>query len=161
MLRNILIAVVALGLGILAGWLIRGAMPAQTQTIVSVETVTVRDTVFEPVPVPAEVVRTDEILVPIRDTVAIRDTVYMALEIEQKHYRGDDYEAWVSGFRPRLDSIMVFPVTQYVTKTVTTSTGPKRWGVGVQAGYGAAIVGGQVGLSPYIGIGVQWSVIQW
>ena len=161
MLRNILIAVVALGLGILAGWLIRGAMPAQTQTIVRTDTLTVRDTVFEPVPVPVEVVRTDEILVPIRDTVAIRDTVYMALEIEQKHYRADDYEAWVSGFRPRLDSIMVFPVTQYVTKTVTTSTGPKRWGIGVQAGYGAAIVGGQVGLSPYIGIGVQWSVIQW
>ena len=161
MLRNILIAIVALGVGILAGWLIRGARSPQTETLVRTDTLTVRDTVFEPFPVPVEVIRTDEILVAVTDTVTVRDTVFMVLDREQKHYRGDDYEAWVSGYRPRLDSIMVFPQTHYITTTVTTGASPKRWGIGVQAGYGAAVVGGQAGLSPYIGVGVQWSVIQW
>ena len=37
------------------------------------------------------------------------------LDREQRHYRGNDYEAWVSGYRPALDSIHVFPVTRYIT----------------------------------------------
>ena len=44
-----------------------------------------------------------------------------------------------------LDYIEVYRRTEYITKTIT----PRRWGIGVIAGYGI----GKHGLSPYVGLG--------
>lgn len=67
-------------------------------------------------------------------------------------------EAWVSGYRPRLDSLMVFPRTVYqtVTNDIYRTIVPKkkRWGLGLQAGYGYP--GGF-----YVGIGVSRNIFMW
>ncbi len=81
------------------------------------------------------------------------DTIQITIPITQKEYRDSTYEAWISGYEANLDSINVFNKTVY--KTATTKA--KRWGLGIQAGCG---IGGK-GTSPYIGIGVQYNLMNW
>ena len=49
----------------------------------------------------------------IREPYFVRDT--LVIPIEQKYYTGESYKAWVSGYNPKLDSIVVFPTTQTTT----------------------------------------------
>ena len=42
----------------------------------------------------------------IREPYYIRDT--LMIPIEQKYYTGESYKAWVSGYMPKLDSIVVY-----------------------------------------------------
>ena len=72
------------------------------------------------------------------------DTVMVRLPIESKHYEGKDYEAWVSGYEPSLDSINVY------NRTILPK--PKRWSIGLQGGVGLT----PKGLQPYIGIGIGY-----
>lgn len=88
------------------------------EVVVQTDTLTVRDTIREMRPVYVDRTKTDTMLVAVADTVTVRDTVYMVLEREQRWYHGDRYDAWVSGYRPQLDSIWVCPETRYVTRTV-------------------------------------------
>lgn len=56
------------------------------------------------------------------DTIYIQanDKNEVALEIEQKHYSENGvYDAWISGYRPRLDSIKTYPRVEY--KTITNN----------------------------------------
>ena len=89
------------------------------------------------------------------DTIRIGDTVVYR---EQAYYEDSLYRAWVSGYRPRLDSLMVFPKTVYRTVTNdiyhTILPKKKRWGLGLQAGYG--MPGGW-----YVGAGVSYNLFQW
>ena len=92
------------------------------------------------------------------DTMRIGDTVVYR---EQAYYEDSLYRAWVSGYRPRLDSLMVFPKTVYrtVTNDIYHTIAPKkkRWGLGLQAGYG--FYPGQSGF--YVGVGVSYNLWQW
>ena len=72
------------------------------------------------------------------------DTVMVRLPIESKHYEGKNYEAWVSGYEPSLDSINVY--------NSTILPKPKRWSIGVQGGLGIT----PKGVQPYLGIGVSY-----
>ena len=113
------------------------------------------------------IVKTDTIKVvqPIRlsqtvvkiDTIYIRDTIAIPVPIKQSYYEGADYEAWISGYKPKLDSRNVFrPVeVKYITKTEIIRERARKWGVGAQAGYGW---NGEK-LTPYIGIGVTYQII--
>lgn len=83
------------------------------------------------------------------------DSAEVELPITQKTYSDSTYTAWVSGFRPSLDSIHVYPRREVVTVTNTVRGKPKRWGVGVHAGYGVT----PHGLQPYIGVGVNYSIL--
>ena len=89
------------------------------------------------------------------DTIRIGDTVVYR---EQAYYEDSLYRAWVSGYRPRLDSLMVFPKTVYRTVTNdiyhTILPKKKRWGLGLQAGYGMP---GEW----YVGAGVSYNLFQW
>lgn len=78
----------------------------------------------------------------------------IALPVEQKRYDDSLYTAWVSGYRPSLDSIeiRVPEVTRTVTKTVV-ETAP-RVSVGVQVGGGVGVFSRQPDV--YVGVGVQW-----
>ncbi len=110
------------------------------------------------------VVRYDTILIsaPIamfltftNDTIQIGDTV---VQREQAYYEDSLYRAWVSGYRPRLDSLQVFPKTVYQTVTNdvyhTIIQKKKRWGLGLQAGYGYPS-------GVYVGVGVSYNLWQW
>lgn len=66
--------------------------------------------------------------VPKYVTKKTTDTIYLqvdeksevALEIEQKHYKDDGvYDAWISGYQPRLDSIKTYSRVEY--KTITNN----------------------------------------
>lgn len=92
------------------------------------------------------------------DTIYIRDTLLRRKEVV---YADSSYRAVVSGYiDPRLDSLLIFPKTVYQTITndiyhpVTVKSKPKRWGLGVQAGYGYP--GGW-----YVGAGVSWNLFLW
>lgn len=125
------------------------------------DTVMLRDTLTVPVPAPSatEVVRTDTCWLVRCDTVRRTDTlrIPVAVPVERRVYVTDDYRAVVEGYRPRLVSMELYRRTQVVT--ATASPKPRRWGVGIQIGYGLAPRTGR--LEPYIGIGVQYSIWQW
>ena len=100
----------------------------------------------------------DTLLIPVTDTIRVNDTLYVNVPKEQKYYTKDSiYQVWVSGYRPELDSLRIYPktTTQYVTKTIYKK--PQRIGLGVSAGYGI-MLNKQVTLSPYIGIGVYYRI---
>lgn len=79
------------------------------------------------------------------------DSVDVLVPITQKVYEDSTYRAYVSGYNATLDSIYVFRRTEYITNNVVVKTKPKRFSVGVQAGYGIT----PRGFQPYIGIGVS------
>ena len=89
------------------------------------------------------------------DTMRIGDTV---VHREQAYYEDSLYRAWVSGYRPRLDSLMIFPKTGYQTVTNdiyhTITPKKKRWGLGLQVGYGYP--GGL-----YLGVGMSYNLWWW
>ena len=153
--------IILLFLGFAAGWFTRGCCRGGE---VHSDTVTVVDTIPYRYPVPRDsaVVRyetvrlmvADTARITITDTVRVADSVEVVVPITQRVYGDSLYRAYVSGYRPRLDSIFVYPRTSYITTTVKEK--PKRWGIGLQAGYGYSP--GR-GMSPYLGIGVSYNFI--
>ncbi|WP_195579105.1 DUF6808 domain-containing protein [Bacteroides intestinalis] len=89
------------------------------------------------------------------DTIRIGDTV---VHREQAYYEDSLYRAWISGYRPRLDSLQIFPRTVYQTVTNdiyhTIASKKKRWGLGLQVGYGYSS-------GIYVGIGFSYNLFQW
>ena len=89
------------------------------------------------------------------DTMRIGDTVVYR---EQAYYEDSLYRVWVSGYRPRLDSLQIFPRTVYrtVTNDIYHTIVPKkkRWGLGLQVGYGYPS-------GFYVGAGVNYNLFQW
>lgn len=96
------------------------------------------------------------------DTIRLNDTIVKLIlsdstaiiPIECAIYKDSTqnakYEAYLSGFRPILDSIHIECLES--EKIITIEKPQKRFGVGIQAGVGAT----KDGFSPYIGIGVQY-----
>ncbi len=160
--KNIIILSVCLLLaGMVAGWFIRKGVAESDahETVARSDTLVVRDTVRERYPVYVERTVTDTMLVALTDTVRVSDTVYVRLPREQKRYADTNYVAWVSGFRPSLDSIEVYQATRYVTKEIILPGPPKRWGIGIHAGYGIGLAGGKVTGVSYIGIGISYNIL--
>ena len=139
----------------------RNAHPSEMK--VKVDTLFVYDTIFieKPVIKKVEIIDTLLLPVPITDTLMLHDTVLVYLPIEQRQYSDPRYTAWVSGYRPQLDSIHIYQRTEYITKEIKMVTKPKRWGIGLQAGYGISLHNGQVFPAPYIGVGLSYSIINW
>ena len=137
----------------------RHAHPGEMK--VKVDTLFICDTIFIEKPVIKKVETIDTLLLPvsITDTLMLHDTVFVHLPIEQRQYSDPRYTAWVSGYRPKLDSIHIFQQTQYITKEVKVATKPKRWGIGLQAGYGVSLHNGKVFPAPYIGVGLSYSIV--
>ncbi len=130
------------------------------ETIIQRDTLVIHDTVRIEKPV-AKIVRTvDTMLVFAVDTVVMRDTLFVRIPVEQKVFSDSLYKLQVSGYRPSLDWIEVYPTTIKVTETIQEKS-RKRWGVGVQVGYGVALNDKQVVLSPYIGLGISYHFIRW
>ena len=98
------------------------------------------------------------------DTIKANDTIRIAIlsdstaliPIERAIYKDSTqnakYEAYLSGFRPLLDSIRIECLQ--TEKIVTIEKRQRRLGLGIQAGYGVA----KDGLSPYFGVGVQYRI---
>lgn len=89
------------------------------------------------------------------DTIHIGDTVVLR---EQAYYEDSLYRIWVSGYRPRLDSLQIFSrtVNRTVTNDIYHTITPKkkRWGIGLQVGYGYPN-------GWYVGVGVGYNLFWW
>ena len=166
-LASILAALLLVGAfvgGYFAG---KGRRP-QPSVVVQTDTIVFRDTVtkIQPEYITKETVRKE--LVYLKDTVRVHDSVYVVMEVEKRVYEDSNYRAVVSGIRPSLDEISVYPKTQVITTTVTQTIEvpvktPKPWGVGVQAGFGGqyGISSKRVDYGPYIGVGISYNIIRW
>ena len=130
------------------------------------DTVIIRDTELIDRPVEAGARTIDTILVSTAlpahgDTVRLTDTVYMHLPVEQKHYSAPEYDAWVSGYRPNLDSLRIHTQSARITSTIPipATSKPRRWGIGIQVGYGMTAAP-RPEFHPYIGIGISYNFIR-
>lgn len=150
-LPYILITTLAFGLG----WCCRSP---------SVKEVPEYDTVqSEPIVVTKVKVDTQYILSPFpylawidhTDTIRTDSCVHLR---EYKEYQDSNYYAKVSGVAPRLDEIRVYPrtiyQTEYIYRDITQK--PKRWGIGLSAGYGV----GKNGLTPVLAVTVNYNLWQ-
>lgn len=138
------------------------------------------DTTFVDKPVPVEVTPKGYELVPVgtmdRVTGQIRaledslekkprivrkdSLIYIEVPMEQKHFTDSTtYDAWVSGYKPRLDSLRIFSASMQIDVTKTPPPAPpKRFGFGIQGGIGIQydMTHKQFGAGPYLGIGIDW-----
>ena len=86
---------------------------------------------------------------------AASDTAAVIIPITSRTYSTPEFTATVSGYQPSLDSIAI-----HAPRTIITNNPPavksKPWGIGIAAGIGA----GRGGITPFIGITLQYSLIR-
>jgi hypothetical protein len=99
----------------------------------------------------------------------IHDTMAVEVPITSKHYNSPEYDAWVSGYEPSLDSIKVYREAQYITERVTISKPPNKWELDAVAGldYNVATqrytphIGGELMYKPSrLQVGIRGGVIK-
>ena len=147
--KHLIILAAAAILCLLCGFFVaKGMYDRPLDESVSRDTVTLHDTVPEYLPAPKDSARIKYVtrwLPAKHDTVysenyaqsfaeIMHDTVAVQVPITSKHYGGKNYDAYVSGFEPSLDSIFVYNETQYITETITKSKPPNKWSLSVNAG---------------------------
>lgn len=99
--------------------------------------------------------------IPIFINETIIDTVYIekdengeyTIPISQRYYKSNDYEAWVSGYRPNLDSLNIFrkTITNTITNTVTRAIYSKT--TDLYLNVGSDYIGKQ--FAPNVGLAVK------
>lgn len=114
---------------------------------------TVIDTIIQSIPVPQYIVDVGEVEIPfpmdaIVEKDTIKDTVYINIPIQRKTYNTDDYRAVISGYRPNLDTMIIYHKKEIIYEK------SRRWGIGLAAGYGV----GREGFSPYLGAVVYYRI---
>ena len=144
---------------VLGYFLYNGLLKTSVPTIDN-QTVTVRteyktDTIVVHNPIPYEVRIIDTLY--ITDSLVLIDTINntVALPVEQKIYKDSNYTAYISGFYPKLDSISVYNRMETKYITIQNTYKVKRWGLGIQVGYGLY----KSGFTPYLGIGLSYNII--
>ena len=124
-------------------------------TTILTKTDTIRDTTL--------VVKNEKIVRVVRDTLTNIDTmkVIANIPITQKEYSDDStYTAWVSGYKPNLDSINVYRNNVYINKeTIITKKDNKRLGIGPVVYGGFNMASRQVDWG--IGIGITYHILEW
>lgn len=105
-------------------------------------TITLYDTIPDYSPAPKDsahikyvtkwfpVVKTDTAL----QIVEHFDTVAVEVPITSKHYKSEQYDAYISGFEPNLDSIFVYQKTEYITETIERMKPPDKWELDIVGG---------------------------
>lgn len=154
-MKNVVIALALISVAFLLG---RRSVKPEIVELHRTDTLLLRDTVRETVLVPKVryLTRVDTVLLKVPgDTVKVP----VMVPISRNVYEGEDYRAVVSGFRVSIDTIDTFRKTQTLTNTFIqrgeVPGKPKRWGIGVSAGYALT----PQGVKPYIGAGISYSFI--
>lgn len=154
MFSNILKYALALLVGFGVGVWYWNTRPIETQVVERIDTITIK--VVEEKVVYRDVVRKDTVYVAVANTTDTPDTkedsVNVVIPIERKVYADSLYRAVVSGYKPSLDSMTVYPRTTIVKTTIEQPRSPFAFSVGVQMGYGITPRGCQ----PYAGLGVSF-----
>ena len=142
----ILVLVVGFVIGILC-------RPHRIERVVDIQrdTTILIDTHIVEKPVLVEKYIQDSLLVAVHDTTIVNDTIFVALPMEKKIYKGEDYLAEISGYKPNLDRIEVYPKTTTIKETITQSvTNRHTLGIGLEMNYFD---------SPYIPIYLEYSYL--
>lgn len=158
-MKQLLYLTAAFLIGWIAATFIVGRSPSEPR----VETNTVYDTIpyYYPVARDSVVVRYETHRLPV-DTSATAgnevnfttttDSVDVVIPISQKEYQDSTYHLWISGYASNLDSIHTFTRHDYTTVALPPAK-PKRWHLGVTAGFAVT----PQGVQPYIGAGITYS----
>lgn len=139
---------------------IAGRKTAKTggfETIVErVDTLVIRDTIvaYKPKYITKRVIETE--YVPIPEYIERNDTIYAVLEREQVVWEDSLARIYASGINPQVDSVMHYRTEKVINHIIPVKANP-RWGVGIQGGVGV----GKGGLTPYVGVGVQYNILTW
>lgn len=160
--KNITIAVLMILLACSIFFNVHQYVSTWNRTYQDTVRVTWTDTIpyYKPVPKDSTVIRyITEVLPVVPDTcnnedIFISDSVKVSIPITSKVYEDSTYRAYVSGYHANLDSIFIFPEREVIT--ITQKDKSKRWGIGIQTGYGF----GKNGASPYIGIGISYNLFR-
>lgn len=117
--------------------------------------------IYYPVPRDSVVIRYKYAKLPVKkDTCKVKqdtctpDSAEVVIPITQKIYEDSLYRAWVSGYNAKLDSIEVYSRMREIRIPVFIPAKRKRWGLGLQAGYGYPN-------GWYIGFGVSCNLFMW
>ena len=145
--REFIIFAVGAILGLLSGFFIgKGIYDRPLDESVKRDTVWLTDTVPDLLPTPKDSAHIKWVTrwLPklVHDTIDnvvtevnfLHDTVAVQVPITSMHYKGEHYDAYVSGFEPRLDSIFVYNETQIITETITRMKPPNKLSLSVNAG---------------------------
>lgn len=128
----LLIAVIALALGVLIG---RRNAPNKPESTIIRDTVTC--TVYDTIVRERPVYRYSYIHDTVRTwfTTVEHDSVLVEVPIERKAYAEDSlYYISISGWKPSLDTLILWPKETTITITNTVKTPAPRWSFGVTAG---------------------------
>lgn len=135
---------------------------AISSAIQQADTLVIHDTITREMPVYITNTRVRTEYVPVRDTLRLHDTLFVPVTIEKRVYKDSLYRAEISGYKPSLDKIEIYQQTRTITKVEQVLVkDKKRWGLGIQAGYGVGIHSGVVYTTPYIGVGVSYNLLRW
>lgn len=144
-MKMMFVGVVAFGAGFIAGITACGqkeTLPGELRVLTRVDTVRITS----PPRVAVRYLKVDTVYLPAAEGA---DSVRAVVPLEQAEYSGDGYRAYVSGYRPRLDSL----VTVRSFTAQSTARAP-RFSIGLQAGYGIT----PRGFQPYLGVGVSYKI---
>ncbi len=152
-LLYIIIGMLSAGLVISLIWKPKYQEP-QSEVITQVVTVTKTDTLIYYLP---KYITERHVRV---DTLFVRDTILVEVPITQREYQDSTYHAYISGYKPQLDSIEVYQrtvrINTIVTEKIPTTT--SRWvitaGLNVGVGYVAPFNSSVGTIGMYTGIGV-------
>ncbi|MBV4308801.1 hypothetical protein NE636_02465 [Bacteroides thetaiotaomicron] len=116
---------------------------------------------YKPIPRDSVVIRYETIKLPLKkdsceakQDICTPDSAEVVIPIIQKVYDDSLYRAWVSGYNAKLDSIKVYARTREIRIPIPIPAKCKRWGLGLQAGYGYPN-------GWYVGVGVNYNLFQW
>ncbi len=153
---------------ILRGCSAQNTNPSAADTITLTDTITLCDTIVIATPSHTRetIMRHQTISLPVAPSAPSdtanpipSDTARVQIPITQKHYQTQNYQAWVSGYQPTLDSLHIYSPTTIIThtNTITQEKIPhsRRWGI--SAGVGAVVTNRQI--SPGIFIGLTYTFV--
>lgn len=113
------------------------------------------DTLYYSKPYPVEVKVTDTMFID-KDSIK-QEGDSLILPRETKVYEDSTYKATISGFKPILEDITVYPRTIYITTEKVIEIEKKRkFNIGLQVGSGYGILTKQPDV--YVGIGIQYNL---
>lgn len=159
MYKNIILGVIVAVVLFLSGFLTRQCTFRMPEPEIKEhrDTVYLPDTVKVPELVEVERIVKDTLYVDVGDVVVVHDTTYLPLPREYVTYQDSSYRAVVSGFRPRLEELTMYPKKEVVTiqtEKVYTEYKHYKFGLGIQAGYGIT----PSGFQPYLGLGLSYNL---
>jgi hypothetical protein len=135
---------------------------AISSAIQQADTLVIHDTITREMPVYITNTRVRTEYVPVRDTLRLHDTLFVPITIEKRVYKDSLYRAEISGYKPSLDKIEIYQHSHTIKEVQTIFvTERKRWGLGVQVGYGVGVHSGVLYTTPYIGVGVSYNLLRW